>query len=371
MSDTSEIIPEKSPLIQRWKAKLKANGYRVYRALKSYSLIIVLVGLFMVVYFWPRIFINVFPGEAGVLWKRFSGGTVVERPYGEGLQILWPWDRLYVYNIRIQQVSHNFDALSRSGLPINFEVSIRYRPQLADLPMLHKQIGPEYVEKVVKPEVQAHVREVVANYLPEEIYTSEGLLLQIIRQGALAGLERRNIILDNLLIKRMELPKRIREAIEDKLTAEQLSLQYDFLLQKEVKEADRKRIEASGFRDFIGIVKESGQFSEFLNFRGIQASLDLAKSNNSKVVVMGGGDGRVPLVFSMPMEKNSLAGSGESPSEDVISNQPVGTSTTDGMDFMEMLDPATRKVLDQMDYTAKNVPMPAGAETPEKGNDGR
>lgn len=357
-------LSRRSPLIQRWKTKLKENGFRVYQALKSYSLIIVLVLLFTVAYFWPRIFINVYPGEAGVLWKRFERGTVMEQAYNEGLHILWPWDRMYVYNIRIQQVSHTFDALSRNGLPVNFEVSIRYRPQLEDLPLLHKRIGPEYVEKVVKPEIQAHVREVVASYLPEEIYTSEGLLLQIIRQGALAGLERRNIILDNLLIKRMELPKRIREAIEDKLTAEQMSLQYDFLLQKEVKEADRKRIEASGFRDFIGIVKESGQFSEFLNFRGIQASLDLAKSNNSKVVVMGG-DGRVPLVFSMPMEKNSFserddAGNGSS------TTSQTGTADSDGLKVMDMLNPATREIIDKMDYASNESATTPGTAAAQR-----
>src|SRR5574344_2139085 len=152
-------------------------------------------------------FILVRPGQEAVIWKMFEGGTKIDRIYNEGLQSIWPWDKLYVYDVRVQQIPHEFDALSKDGLPIHFEISIRYQPVRETLPVLHQQIGPDYVEKIVKPEVQAHVRKVVANYLPEEIYTSEGYLLQIIRQGAMASLSERDITLDDLLIKRMTLPE--------------------------------------------------------------------------------------------------------------------------------------------------------------------
>jgi regulator of protease activity HflC (stomatin/prohibitin superfamily) len=218
-----------------------------------YRVPVIVGGLFaalMAVYFAPSMFILVRSGEAGVIWKMFFGGTQTDRVYQEGLQLIWPWNKLYIYNVRVQQVAHDFEALSKNGLPIGFEVSIRYQPLADMLPRLHQDIGPEYVEKVVKPEIQAHVRKVVANYLPEEIYTSEGYLLQIIRQGAMAAINERNISLDDLLIKRIALPETIRSAIERKLAAEQLSLQYDYVLIKERKEAERKRVEALGIRDF-------------------------------------------------------------------------------------------------------------------------
>ena len=110
----------------------------------------------------------------------------------------------------------------------------------------------------------------------------------------------RNISLDNLLIKRMVLPEAIRSAIERKLSAEQLSLQYDYVLIKERKEAERKRIEALGIRDFQRISGEGGMFGQYLNFYGIEATLELAKSTNSKIVVLGNRDNGLPLLFNLP-----------------------------------------------------------------------
>ena len=280
---------------------LGAQGIR--RFARRYQVIAVVGGLLtalFTVYFAPSIFITVQAGEAGVIWKMFSGGTQTDRVYQEGLQVVWPWNKLHIYNVRIQQVAHDFEALSKNGLPVGFEVSIRYQPVIETLPRLHQNIGPEYVEKVVKPEIQAHVRKIVANYLPEEIYTSEGYLLQIIRQGAMAAINERNISLDDLLIKRMTLPEPIRNAIERKLAAEQLSLQYDYVLIKERKEAERKRVEASGIRDFQRVAGEGGMFGQYLNFYGIEATLELAKSTNSKMVIMGNRDNGLPLLFNLP-----------------------------------------------------------------------
>lgn len=339
MKSKTKIETEEKPVL---KAKIKRNSILVWRALKTYTLILFLILILSVVFLWPRIFINIYPGQGGVLWERFYGGTDTTKVYSEGLHIIFPWDRMYIYDLRIQQDSYCFDALSGNGLPIRFEISIRYRPHRDQLPQLHQQIGPNYLEKVVKPEVQAQVREVVSSYLPEEIYTSEGLLLQIIRQGALAELDQRNITLDDLLIKRMELPKAIRDAIEQKLTAEQLSLQYDFLLQKEVKEADRKRIEASGIRDFQTLVMEGGAFKSYLNFKGIQATLTLAQSTNSKIIILGNkGTNGLPLMFSMPMED---------PVEKPVTPPMMGNEAIHQLpplaEVMDFLSEPTRKMLE-------------------------
>ena len=285
--------------IGRLRATMRENWLRVRSSVRNYFLLVFLLGLLFLAAFYPRIVIFVHPGEAGVIWQPFFGGTQTDRVYKEGLQLLWPWDRLYIYDIRVQQIPHEFDALSKNGLPIHFEISIRYQPIAASLPILHQEIGPDYVEKVVKPEVQAHVRKIVASYLPEEIYTSEGFLLQIIRQGAMAALDERNIALDDLLIKRMTLPESIRAAIERKLAAEQMTLQYDYLLIKERKESERKRIEALGIRDFQRIAGEGGMFGQYLNFYGIEATLELAKSGNSKILLMGNRDNGLPLMFNV------------------------------------------------------------------------
>lgn len=282
------------------RARFASNWARIRPAIRNYFILVFLLAILMFGAFFNRIVNFVRPGEAGVIWMMFFGGTRTDRLYKEGIQLLWPWDKLYIYNLRVQQIPHEFDALSKNGLPIRFEVSIRYQPIKETLPILHQEIGPDYAEKVVKPEVQAQVRKIVANYLPDEIYTSEGYLLQIIRQGAMAALNERNISLDNLLIKRMALPETIRTAIERKLAAEQLSLQYDYVLIKERKEAERKRIEAMGIRDFQRVSAEGGMFGQYLNFYGIEATLDLAKSTNSKIVILGNRDNGLPLLFNLP-----------------------------------------------------------------------
>jgi regulator of protease activity HflC (stomatin/prohibitin superfamily) len=223
--------------------------------------------------------------------------------YNEGFHIIPPWDKMYIYDTRIQHVPSEFAALSKDGLPIMFELSVRYLPDRNHLPLLHTTVGPDYVVKVVQPEVQAHLRKVVANYLPEEIYTSEGYLLQIIMQGAMGAMAERYIILDNLLIRKMSLPQSISDAIERKLAQKQYVQEFEYRLQSEAKEARRKAIEAEGIRRFQDIVKASDFFDKYLQFRGIDATLALAKSDNSKVVVIGGGGGNLPLIMNMDAAK--------------------------------------------------------------------
>ena len=346
--------PESStPQKNTWKTRIKNNSAIIGRALKTYAIILGLILILVIAFFWDRIFINIYPGQGGVMWYRFFGGTDLVHTYSEGLHVIFPWDKMYIYDLRIQQDSHTFDALSVNGLPIRFEVSIRYRPDRNQLPRLHQEIGPNYLEKVIKPEVQSQVREVVSSYLPEEIYTSEGLLLHIIRQGALVGLDQRRIILDDLLIKRMELPKTIQEAIENKLAAEQLSLQYDFLLQKEVKEADRKRIEAAGIRDFQKIAAQTGLFERYLNFEGIKATLALSQSNNSKVILFGNRESNgLPLIFSLPAEEASKI-SGDS--KTAVSGSE---KLPEEMDLDHYLSEQTKKMLNEASKVDDSLSQP-------------
>lgn len=309
---------------------IKQNWKTTRHRLSTFSIFFLLLCLVLGAYFFNRIFINIYPGHSGVLWKRFHGGTDMQFVYNEGLHIIPPWDKMYIYDIRIQQLPFSFEALSKDGLPITFEVTVRYRPERLNLPFLHKTVGPDYLEKVVKPEVQAHVRKVVANYLPEEIYTSEGYLLQIIMQGAMVAINEKYIVLDNLLIRRMVLPKIIVEAIEKKLAQQQYVLELDYRLQSEAKEARRKAIEAEGIKRFQDIVKTGGFFDKFLQYKGIEATVSLAKSDNAKVVVVGGGgSGGLPLIMNMDggKEKNSTSAPPASPPPQMSESPNSGTAT--------------------------------------------
>ncbi|WP_136807576.1 prohibitin family protein [Desulfosediminicola flagellatus] len=303
---------------------ISRNWGAIKHRLTVFSIVSFLLCLVITGYFFNRIFINIYPGHAGVLWERFHGGTDMKFVYDEGLHIIPPWNIMYVYDIRNQHRPFEFEALSKDGLPIHFDVSARYRPDKEKLPLLHKTVGPDYVEKIVKPEVQAHLRKVVANYLPEEIYTSEGYLLQIIMQGAMLAIDEKHIVLDNLLIRKMTLPKTIVDAIERKLSQKQYVQELEYRLQSEAKEARRKAIEAEGIKRFQDIVKAGGYFDKYLQFKGINATVDLAKSNNSKVVVIGGGGGSLPLI--MNMETTAALNSESDPAENSAVEQSLTTS---------------------------------------------
>jgi prohibitin 2 len=289
-------------LRRQWQAFLVWWRAR-YRLIRNYFIVLGLLLSFLTVYFWPylndRVFMSLRPGEAGVLWERFFGGTNLNYTYREGFHFVLPWNRLYVYNVRLQQTPHKIVALCKNGLPVELEVSIRHRPLDGKLPLLHTVVGPDYVNVVIKPEIEAHVRAVVSQFEPTELYTSEGYILNLIVQGAASEIAERYISLDDLLIKRIILPPKIAEAIEAKLIQEQRVFEYDFRIAQARKEADRKAIEASGILKFQELVAAGGSFRDYLRYAGIQATVDLARSDNAKMVIMGNSDG-LPLILNMP-----------------------------------------------------------------------
>jgi regulator of protease activity HflC (stomatin/prohibitin superfamily) len=252
---------------------------------------------FLLAFFWNNIFVLIRSGEAGVIYRPLVGGTDIDETWGEGLQIVAPWNRLFIYNVRVQQVADAFTVLSADGLSVKIEVSMRFRPNRPDLGWLHKEIGPDYVEKVVKPEVQAQFRFVLGQYKPEQIYTSQGFIVQTARQGALAQLRERYVVLDDLLLKSVTLPQSVADSIESKLRAQQLSKEYEYRIDVETLEKERKKIEAEGIRNFQEIITAGGISDSYLRFRGIQATLELAKSPNAKVIVIGGGKDGMPLIL--------------------------------------------------------------------------
>ena len=276
---------------------MRASWREIWAEDKVLLTSITLVVLFLLAFFWNRIFVLIESGHAGVIFRPLTGGTDVDRTYNEGLRIVAPWNRMVIYDARVQQVGDEFSVLSTDGLEFSVEVSIRYRPMRDSLGLLHKNIGVDYVEKIIKPEIQSQFRYILGQYHPEEIYTSKGFILQIVKQGGLSQLGDRYILLDDLLLKAIRLPPAVAESIESKLRAQQLALEFDYRLESETKEAQRKKIEAEGIRAFQEIITSGGITESYLRFRGIQATLELAKSPNSKVIVIGGGRDGMPLIL--------------------------------------------------------------------------
>lgn len=294
-----EINPEPPPPARRsWLAALAQWWRSKWRDLRGPFWIVALLALFLTGWLFDSIFINVYPGHAGVLWRRFSGGTDLQRVYGGGLWIINPFNRFYDYETRLQQRETEFTALSTNGLTLNIRASVRFRPIVKDLPLLHEEVGPEYIERVVIHQTQSIIRKVIGTYSPDQLYGSQGNILQNVVFTAMAELRARHIELDDLLIREVRLPPKMANAIENKLEQEQIALQFDYVLSRERKEAERKKIEAEGILQFQRTVAQSLD-EKYLRLRGIEASLALAKSPNAKVVVFGQGEGGLPLIMSM------------------------------------------------------------------------
>lgn len=257
-------------------------------------IVVSLLFLFFVVLLWRSIFISIHPGEAGVLWRRFLGGTVVERAYPEGFHVIFPWDQMYIYNMRVQEISDSTNVLSKNGLVIGIRWSARFFPDGNELGKLHKNIGPDYVEKLIRPEVISAIRSVVGNYTPEDIYAKdeEGLLTEVYNV-LLRNIGKSYIQIHDVLLTELRLPNDIEKAINNKLMEEQMALAYEFVLQKERSERERQVIEAEGVHLFEEISGVSA-----LNWRGIKATETIAQSQNTKVVIVGTDSKSLPIILN-------------------------------------------------------------------------
>jgi regulator of protease activity HflC (stomatin/prohibitin superfamily) len=273
--------------------KIKIDKIKAF--LKKFTMpltISILLILLLIAFFGPRVIISIDSGQAGVLWTRFSG-TVIDRFYDEGTHIIAPWDKMYIYNIRNQEVRDSIDVLSVNGLTIHLDLSIRYHPHVDILGILHKEVGPNYVKVVILPEIEAVVRTIIGQYKPEELYTAQKAIAEQIYVESFAQIEERYIALDDVLVKRIKLPYKIKDAIESKLEQQQLAQEYEFRLARERKELERKQIEAQGLNEFSKCLND-----KVLKWQGIQATLKLSESPNSKVVIVGNGQNQMPILLN-------------------------------------------------------------------------
>lgn len=257
------------------------------------------VALIVLLYLSSEIFITIKAGERGVLYKRFQGGTDFDISYTPGFHMKAPWNDIFVYNVRENIINEKMDVLDKSGLSVSVDVSVRFFPLYKQIPYLHEYFGEAYVELLVKPEVRSTVRRVMGRYTAEEIYSTKRAEVEeaIVKETEeILKSEDNNIQMQALLIRSIALPDQIKNAIEAKLQQEQEALAYTFRLDREKSEAERKRIEAEGIAAFNKIINSS-LTDEILKQRGIEATIELAKSPNAKVVVVGGGKEGLPLIL--------------------------------------------------------------------------
>jgi len=246
---------------------------------------------------WSSVTVTIEAGHAGVLFKRFGSGIELDKTYGEGFHFIAPWNKMYIYEVRQQEIAEEMNVLSSNALEIFVDVSAWYEPQYDKLAHLHAEIGTNYLQRVVIPSLRASARSVVGRYTPEQIYSTKRDAIQDeIYVETKALLEEKNVQLNQVLIRSIKLPTTLKEAVESKLKQEQLSLEYEFKLQRAQQEAERQIIEAEGKASANRIISAS-LTAKILQEKGIEATLKLAESPNTKIVVVGNSKDGLPLIL--------------------------------------------------------------------------
>ena len=261
------------------------------------AMVMGIIGFIFLFLFGSSIFVTIESGEKGVLFKKFGGGLQKDVTYGQGFHIVAPWNDMFVYDVKIQETFEKMEVLSKNGLSIKIDLSYRYKPVDDKIGYLHDEIGRNYLERIIKPEIRSVTREVIGNYLPEELYSTKREAIEDeIEETTRSKVAEKYLSLDAILVRDVTLPQTLRAAIEQKLKQEQESLEYEFKIAKAKKEAERKEIEARGIAKFQRIVTQTIT-PQLLRWKGVEATQEIAKSENSKVIVIGNGDGDLPIIL--------------------------------------------------------------------------
>lgn len=252
--------------------------------------------LIIVIASWSRMTVTVPAGHAGVLFRLFGGVDTVN-VHGEGFHLVNPLNSVFIYKTRQMEIAEDMNVLSSNGLEIKADVSAWYKPKFPELGLLHAKIGNDYLRVIVIPALRASARSVIGRYTPEQIYSTKRDAIQdeIFEETKLI-LDEKYVFLDRILIRSIVLPTKIKAAIERKLEQEQQSLEYKFKIEKAKKEAERQRIDAQGKAKANEILNAS-LTDKILREKGISATVELAKSPNAKVVIIGNSADGMPLIL--------------------------------------------------------------------------
>lgn len=251
------------------------------------------LGLLLVIFLFSAV-TRVDSGAVGVLTLF---GRVTGEVLPEGLHLINPFKTNHEISIRTQEIKETASVPSSEGLVMALDTSLIYHLNPEKAADVFQKIGPNYVEVLIEPNLRSAIREATASHTANALYSGEREMVakQIVAQLTdLLG--QRGIIVESILLRDIQLPATLKSSIESKQQAEQEALAMNFRLQKETQEAQRKRIEAQGIRDFQQIVAQ-GISPQLLEWKGIEATENLAKSPNAKVVVVGGGKNGLPLIL--------------------------------------------------------------------------
>ncbi len=266
------------------------------RKLRKY--LIPLAILLLAFVFVKNTFVILQPTQRGVVFKKYTSGLDVDNVLHEGLNLVAPWNDVIIFEIAEQQIEETMDVLSQDGLAISIDVSLRFRPNPSNVGFLYQAFRNEYVTNLVRPELRSAVRRIVGQYTPEELYSTKRQEIETLIQDKTRDILAENHVeLKALLFRSIKLPVSIQKSIEEKLSADQEAQKYNYLIEQEKKEAERRRIDAEGKATANKILSAS-LTDKILKEKGILATEKLAGSNNTKIIIIGGGDDGLPIILN-------------------------------------------------------------------------
>jgi regulator of protease activity HflC (stomatin/prohibitin superfamily) len=277
------------------------NDYLLQSLLTAFALLALIVVL------WPYVVKVVPAGNAGVIYRPLFGGINLDTVYHEGVHLVFPWDTLTQYNGRVQTSAVEIEVLTKDLLKTKVTVAFQFEINAATLPLLHKYIGPAYLETIIIPFIVSSTREKVAKFESGMAFTSDirkivddislnanDLLVEKINPP---GIEFVKLVrISSAEISQIKFPEVFQQSIEEKMVQQSKAEAYTYILAAAKQEALRKEIEAEGIRKFQDIVRP-GLSEGYLRWKGIEATQKLAESNNAKIVMFGSGSSGLPLIL--------------------------------------------------------------------------
>jgi prohibitin 1 len=225
-------------------------------------------------------------------------GRVTGRTLSEGIHIVNPVANVTELSIKTQEIKEKASVPSKEGLIMGLEASILYHLDPARAATVYQQMGPTYADILLIPTFRSAIRAITAGNTAASLYSDgrEGIAQQIL-EDVRRQVAPRGVIVENVLLRDLQLPETLKHAIEAKQQAQQEAQRMEYVLQREKQEAERKRVEAAGIKDFQDIVSQ-GISEKLLEWKGIEATMELVKSQNAKVIVVGNSKNGLPLIYS-------------------------------------------------------------------------
>ena len=261
------------------------------------ALVMGVVGLIFAVMFGSSMFTTINAGEKGVKFYTLGSGLDTKNTYGQGMNFHMPWDRIIVYDVKTQTLPFRVDGKDSAQVQCALAMNVIYRPIPEEIGLLENEIGSDYVNKLIKPKLEDIALTVIKQFDYKSIISNKKDDVKLLIEKMMkAELSSRHIIIEEIKISDIIISDEIEASITRVVKAEQLMLEQKYVKERALEEKAIKLIQADAEAEYNLKVMPT-LTKQILQFKGIEATKEIANSSNSKVIVIGNGDGDLPIIL--------------------------------------------------------------------------